>query len=345
MSATAPPYELFTVANFALECGAVLPEARLAYQLSGAPKAGPPLLTCTAFSQNYDDLAYLRGPGLALDPGRHRIIHTELLGNGRSSSPSNTPGLAGPDFPPVTIRDNVRLQRELLRYLGVDRVAAVLGASMGGQQAIQWAVSYPELVERAVVIVGSARATWHVRLFLDSLAGCIRSDPAFAGGRYLTPPLEGLSRMSAAWAPWAFSPQFYATEQYQLYDDTRAETLAEFLAKWRPRYHQKDANDLLGHLATWSAHDVGQTPGGDGSLATALGRVTARLLFLPCRTDAYFAVADVEAEAALVPQAQVTVIESINGHAAGFGRGAADRRHINQAIAAFLVDERASLDM
>ena len=340
MTTTAPPYELFTVADFALECGVVLPEARLAYHLSGSPDASPPLLTCTAFSQNYEDLAYLRGPGLALDPSRHWIIHTELLGNGRSSSPSNTPSLAGPDFPPVTIRDNVRLQRALLSHLGVERVAAVIGASMGGQQAIQWAVSYPEQVERAVIIVGSGRATWHARLFLDSLAGCIRSDPAFAEGRYLSPPLEGLSRMSATWAPWAFSPQFYATEQYQRYEDTRADNLAEFLTKWRSRYHQKDANDLLCQLAMWSGHDVSHTPGGDGTLATALGRVQAQVLYLPCRTDAYFAVPDVEAEAALVSQAQVRVIESINGHAAGFGRSPADRRQINTAVAWFLDDEK-----
>ncbi|WP_446386721.1 alpha/beta fold hydrolase [Coleofasciculus sp. B1-GNL1-01] len=320
-----------------MESGVVLPNVNLAYRISGTPSSQPPIVTCTAFAQSYYDLAYLRGAKLALDAKKNWIIHTELLGNGRSSSPSNTsPPFNGANFPAVTIRDNVNLQAALLNHLGVNRIRAVVGASMGGQQAIQWAVSYPDRVENAVVIAGSCRATWHVRLFLNSLVTCIRSDPAFQEGNYTEPPLLGLSRMSEAWAPWAFSPEFYSLQVYQRYPDTQANSLDEFLAKWRTRYHEKDANDLLCHFQTWANHDVSFTPGMDGCLEKALKSIKAKVLFLPIRTDAYFAVADVTAEAALIPHAQVMVLNSVYGHAAAFGRDKNDRTQLNQAIAQFL---------
>ncbi|HBB31753.1 MAG TPA: hypothetical protein DDZ80_11755 [Cyanobacteria bacterium UBA8803] len=336
----APKFNQFTLENFQLESGIVLPQVHLAYRISGTPSAKPPIVTCTAFSQTYYDLAYLRGPKLALDPKKDWIVHTELLGNGRSSSPSNTPPpFNGANFPAVTIRDNVALQYAFLQHLGVKEIRAVIGASMGGQQAIQWAVTYPEMVQNAVVIVGNCRASWHVRLFLNALGNCIRSDPAFKEGHYTTAPLDGLSRMSEAWAPWTFSPEFYSSQEYQHYADTRAASLAEFLAKWRTRYHDKDANDLLCHFQTWSNHDVSLTPGMEESLEKALRSVKARVLFLPSRADAYFALPDIVAEAALLPKAELIVLDSIYGHAAGFGRAKADREQINRAIANFLAPE------
>lgn len=342
MTPAAPPFELFRVRDFALECGAMLPEVALAYHVRGALDGRAPVLTCSAFAQNYDDLAYLRAPGALLDRLDRPLIHTELLGNGRSSSPGNSAAPRGPAFPHVTIRDNVRLQALLLDWLGVDTLYLVLGASMGGQQAIQWAVSQPQRVQQAAVIVGSAQATWHAQLFLRSLATALRSDPAFADGHYSAPPLTGLARMSELWAPWAFSPAFYAAGATQLYADTAGATLDDFLAQWRTRYYQRDANDLLCHLATWAAHDVAQTPGCRGDLATALGRVQARVLFVPASSDAYFAPADVQREAALVPHARVATIDTINGHTAGFGRGADDRRQIDAALADFLAFEAAA---
>lgn len=335
-SPTDAPYHVFAVENFGLDCGQTLKSARLAYYVRGELGNRSPILTCTAFSQTYDDLAYLRNADGPLAQIKRPIIHTELLGNGRSSSPKGQSESLGPSFPPITIRDNVRLQKALLDHLGVARIFAVIGASMGGQQALQWAVSYPEMVERAVVMVGSAQATLHAQLFLNSLAEAIRSDPVYRGGNYTLPPYTGLARMSEIWAAWAMSPEFFSSGAYQSYDDTNAGSLDEFLSKWRTRYFQKDANNLLSHLEMWSAHDVATTPGCDNSLAVALGRIRAEVLFLPCRTDAYFAVSDVQREAALIKHSDVVVIDSISGHAAGFGRSEDDQRQIKAALSRFL---------
>jgi homoserine O-acetyltransferase len=331
-----PPHETFVVRDFALEGGPVLAEARLAWSITGTPDATDPVLTASAFAQSRDDLAWLRAPGGPLARRGGWTIHTELLGNGRSSSPSTTaPPHDGPAFPAVSIRDNVRIQGLLLDDLGVGRVAAVIGASMGGMQAVEWAVTAPERIGRAVAIAGGARTGRHMALFLNALTEALTSDPAFAGGRYTAPPLDGLSRLSAAWAPWAVSPRFFAEGHDRDQPDMAADDLEGFLAKWRTRYHDRDANDLLSHLATWTAHDIGGGPG-RGGFEAAAARATVPVHFLPIATDAYFDAGIIAAEAAVFPDATVAVIDSPSGHAAAFGRLAQDRERLGAAVARVL---------
>jgi homoserine O-acetyltransferase/O-succinyltransferase len=327
-----PPIEIFSTRDFPLECGVVLPEAKLAWRMDGERNATAPILTVTAFTRFCDDLAYLSVPGAALDPAQRWIIRAEMLGNGRSSSPSNTaPPYDGQNFPPITQRDNVALQKLLLDHLGIPSLHAVIGGSMGGQQAIQWAVSHPERVQRAVVIVGQAVTSWHGQLFLRSMAEALRS----ASGD------EGLKRMSRAWAPWALSPRFFSRGLHALYADTAAPTIEAFLGLWEQRYSGKNADDILCHLACWMCHDVTQTPGLPNSLAEIGAKTRMPMLFLPCDTDAYFNLADIQQEAAHFPKAQVKVIRSDYGHSAGFGRAKEDAAFVNEAITRFLSDTAA----
>jgi homoserine O-acetyltransferase/O-succinyltransferase len=328
-----PDVSIFMVRDFRLAGGAVLPEARLAWRIDGVRDHGPPILTCTAFSRASDDLAWLSMPGQALDPARRWILRTESLGNGRSSSPSNTPPpFAGADFPAVSQADNVRLQKALLDHLGIPRLHAAAGASMGAQQALQWAVSHPELVANVIAIVGGARTTWHGKLFVRAMADALASDPAFAGGRYAEPPVEGLKRLSRAWAPWALSPRFFSLGLNQRHDDTRAEDFEAFLAKWEARYLGKDANDLLSMLRCWESHDA------LASLPDRAAPAGPRCLFLPSATDAYFHPDDIRDDAAHFADARVEVIQSVHGHAAGFARAAEDAEFVNGRIAAFLAE-------
>jgi homoserine O-acetyltransferase/O-succinyltransferase len=334
---TPPHVQFFAVRNFALECGAVLPEARLAWRMDGQRTDDAPILTCTAFTRVCDDLMWLIGPDGVIDPAKRWVIRTEMLGNGRSSSPSNTPApFAGADFPAITQRDNIRLQKALLNHLGVKRLHAVVGASMGGQQAMQWAVSYPDMVERAVAIIGQGVTSWHGQLFVRAMRDALVSDPAFADGRYTAPPMEGLKRMSRAWAPWGLSPRFFSRDLHQNYADTSAPDIEAFVAKWETRYFGKDANDLLAHLGCWGRHDIRQTPGREGSIADVGARTTMPILYLPCDTDAYFNAEDVKAEAAHFPNARVEVIRSDYGHAAGLARAAEDVAFVSAAVQRFM---------
>jgi homoserine O-acetyltransferase len=132
-------------------------------------------------------------------------------GNGLSSSPSNTPPpFDGPRFPRITIRDNVRAQRLLMENeLRIPRLALVAGFSMGAQQAYQWAVSYPDSVDRIVAWCGHAHTTPHTYVFLDGLSSVLTAASDWNGGDYKAPPVKGLRAVARAYAGWGTSPAWY----------------------------------------------------------------------------------------------------------------------------------------
>jgi homoserine O-acetyltransferase len=342
----APPYETFAVRDFRLECGTTLPKVDLAYRLRGRIGYGAPVMTTTAFSRNPSDIGYLSEPGGPLDPARRWLIQVEQLGNGRSTSPSNAGApFAGADFPKVSIRDNVALQARLLDHLKVRRVHAVVGGSMGAQQALQWGVSHPDRVERVVALVGNARTTLFAQIFLNALSLALRSDPAFENGRYRAPPLLGLTRMAEVMAGFATSPRYFSTGLHLRQPDMDGTTLEGFLAKWRTRYHGNDANDLLCQLDAWMRHDIAAAPEFRGRFDAAAARAAMPILFMPASTDIYFDAGDVIDQAASFPNARVEIIESLAGHAAAFGREARDRASVAQAVGRFLDDGRASASL
>ncbi len=190
-------YETFEVPDFLLQKGGVLPTARLAYVTRGQLNAAKDnaVLVPSWYTGTHDDSeAYLLGEGRALDPSKYFIILTNLLGNGLSSSPSNSPAPVDRGrFPKVTIHDNVRLQHRLLTgRLGIERLRLVTGFSMGACQTFQWASQYPDMVQAACPIAGSARTGNYNKVFLLALRRALELDPAFNDGFYERPPVNGL---------------------------------------------------------------------------------------------------------------------------------------------------------
>src|SRR5215813_4367849 len=152
-----PPSERheFVIKNFKTEVGAILPEAHIVYGTYGqlnADKSNAILLP-SHYMANFHGYEWLIGADRSLDPSKLFLVATELFGNGSSSSPSNTPEpFHGPRFPVTTIRDNVQAVHKLLvDDLKITHLRAVIGFSMGAQQAFQWAVSYPDFADRIVV--------------------------------------------------------------------------------------------------------------------------------------------------------------------------------------------------
>jgi homoserine O-acetyltransferase len=129
------------------------------------------------------------GPRRPLDTNRYFVVCANVLGGcygttGPASTNPSTGASYGPDFPMVTIRDMVRLQRELLLSLGIDRLFAVLGGSMGGMQALEWAATFPDSVDNAVVIAAPGRIRAQAIAFNEVQRKAIESDPDWKGGRY-----------------------------------------------------------------------------------------------------------------------------------------------------------------
>jgi homoserine O-acetyltransferase/O-succinyltransferase len=144
----------FVLSNFKTESGARLPEARIVYGTFGQLNVvhDNAILLPSHYMANFQGYGWLIGPGKCLNTSKLFLIATELFGNGRSSSPSNTPEpYHGPRFPIVTIRDNVRAVHSLLTdELHVTHLRAMIGFSIGAQQAFQWAVSYPDFADRSL---------------------------------------------------------------------------------------------------------------------------------------------------------------------------------------------------
>ena len=143
-----------------LENGDVIQDCSIGYRTVGSLNADSSnaVLFPTWFGGTSEQILSLLGPDGMVDPSEFFVIVVDAFGNGVSSSPSNSTAQSGSAFPRITIRDMVRHQHRLLtEHLGLSRLNAVAGISMGGMQAFEWAVSYPEFVEKIVPVVGSPR--------------------------------------------------------------------------------------------------------------------------------------------------------------------------------------------
>ncbi len=330
----------YSLRNFQLECGVTLPEAKVVYATYGTlnPAKDNVVLVPSHYMADWHGYEWLIGPDLALDPGRYFIVATELFGNGRSSSPSNTPEpFHGPRFPVTTIRDNVEAVRRLLAdAFAVSHVRAIIGFSMGGQQAFQWAVSHPDFADRIVVTAATAKTYGHGVVRLEGQISALTADPAFNNGDYAAPPARGLSAFGMVWAGWLFSQGWWRKELWR--DPAKPDlTLDQVIDGFRKDFIPgADANNLILQMRTWEKHDVGFTPGFNGDTERALKSIRTRLLYMPSETDLYFPVQDAAYEAAFIPGVTLKPIPSLWGHTAGAASNPADGRFLNTAIRDFL---------
>ena len=145
----------------------------------------------------WDDMI---GPGKAFDTDKYFVICSNVIGacKGSTGPSSENPQTGRPydlDFPIVTVKDMVNAQARLMDHLGIDRLLCVAGGSMGGMQALQWAVTYPDRVRSAIPIATAARHSPQQIAFNEVGRQAIMADPNWNGGDYYsgTPPTRGLS--------------------------------------------------------------------------------------------------------------------------------------------------------
>lgn len=185
-----------------LELGGRLPSVTVAYETYGRldAKRTNAILVCHAISgdshvarhNDEDDPGWwdiMVGPGKPIDTSRFFVICPNLLGGCRGTTgPGSTDPASGKpygrDFPTITIRDMVEVQRRLLDHLGIGQMLAVVGGSLGGHQALTWATRFPERVQAVVPVATSARLTSQALAFDVVGRNAIRRDPAYHGGQY-----------------------------------------------------------------------------------------------------------------------------------------------------------------
>jgi homoserine O-acetyltransferase len=335
-------FELFDLGNLILESGETLRGAKLAYRTFGRlnTEKSNAILVTTWFSGTGKVMqdVYV-GPGHALDPDQYFIIIVDQLGGGVSSSPQNTPApQAMSKFPRLGIGDDVRAQHRMLTDLfGIERLALVVGGSMGGQQVYEWAVAYPQMVERAAPIAATARISLHQQVFVETLKEAITSDPRWNGGWYASGLVvrEGMDRMARIVATHGWSTQFYQEERWR--SVVGMSSLDDFINGVMKAYFEPmDPNVLLCEMHKWQRADVSRHAGGD--LARALARIKARTMVMPISHDSFFPPHECEADCRLVPGALFRVIQSPEGHMGlnGFEPGYMEQvdRHLNELLAA-----------
>jgi homoserine O-acetyltransferase len=311
---------VFDLGDLPVERGGVIPDAKLAWQAHGTLNEARDnvIVYPCSYTADHEDLSWLIGPDGVLDPGRWFIVIPDMFSNGRSSGAAETDG-----FPPlVTMADNVRAQHRLLtEVFGVQRVAAAYGFSMGAGQAYHWAALFPDLVERAIIVCGSARTSVHNKVFLSGLLRTLEAAPEYEGnGRFSAEPAAALRAFGHIYAGWGLSQDFYRERLYET--ALGAPSLTAFLkSDWEDSFAAHRAANLYAQALTWQEADISANDLYGGDLPKALASIRARVLLMPGATDLYFRVADNEAELAHLNRAELAVIPSIWGHRAGSPEG------------------------
>ncbi|RNI20469.1 alpha/beta fold hydrolase [Flexivirga caeni] len=338
-------YDLISIGELGLEEGGAIPDCQLAVATFGTLNEAKDnaILIPTWYSgthQIWRDV-YI-GPDHALNPEKYFIVSVNQIGSGLSTSPHNADeanaSIAMSKFPHVTIGDNVVAQERLLReHFGIDRLALVVGGSMGAQQTYEWAVRFPDKVLRAAPIAGTAQNTPGDYLIAEAMREATVSDPGWNGGEYSSNAdvLGGLTRQAHIWAVVGFSTEFWKQEVWRALEfDSKEAFLAGFL---EPYFTAMDPNDLLTQSWAWQRGDVARHTGGD--LAAALGRITAKMFVMPIDEDQLFPVRDCKPEQQLVPGSELRVINDVLGHLGLFGVAPTYMPQIDQHLGELLATE------
>jgi homoserine O-acetyltransferase/O-succinyltransferase len=312
-------------APFELESGVVLPEVQVAYRTWGrlATGGGNAVLVCHALTGSADaDLWWsgLFGPGKALDPERDFVICSNVLGGCYGTSgpihPHPEDGEPwGSRFPVVTIRDMVRLQAQLLDWLGVERLGLVLGPSLGGMQVLEWAAMYPERVgAMAPIGVSGRHSAWCIAIS-ESQRRAIVLDPHWREGRYALgkPPQHGLAvaRMIAmcSYRSWEnFESRF--GRKTQDWDGQFAVT--SYLNYQGEKLHRRfDANTYVRLTQAMDSHDLAR---GRGEYRGVLGRLAMPALIVSVDSAVLYPPHEQVELAECLPAARYEVLRTVAGH-------------------------------
>lgn len=306
---------------FALVAGGVLPEVRITYRTWGVRSAADDNVVWVlhALTGDSDAAAWwpaLIGPGRVFDPARHFIVCADMLGSCHGSTGPTTidPTTGGPwygRFPTLTQRDIVRGFRLLREQLGIARIATLIGASTGGQQALEWAVQEPDVIGRVVVIAANARhSPWGIA-FNEAQRMAIEADPTFGEPR----PDAGRAGLAAARAMAVLSYRSAASINARQLDAERG------IAGHRAGTYMRHQGDKLVrrfdaysyHLLTqvMDSHDVGRGRGGTDQV---LQRLTVPTICIGVSSDLLFPPDEQRAIAARVPHAVYRELVSDLGH-------------------------------
>ena len=333
-----PPHQSHGLGDFKLESGDAIKDFSISYVTHGTLNANKSnaILMVTAIGGNHHRIDYLIGPGRALDPSKYFIIATDAIGNGLTTSPSNSKVQPRMQFPKFNMRDMVNSQQRLVaEKFGIKKLVTVIGASMGGMQALQWAVSYPDMMDSIVPIIPLGRTPAWTTGVLEMLRQSIMSDPKWNGGNYAAnePPEQGMR----LWSGW-ISGVIVRTPVYQESLFPKSQDAIALLQKTQESWRRVDATDWVYQSWAYDQHDLGTTPGFGGDYPRALKSIKAKTLILAGTIDLLNPEFEAMEAAKHIGDVRYVNINAAKpmGHLSGAGVSAAENEVQNREITNFL---------
>lgn len=308
---------------FPLETGHTLPELRIAYHTYGTPNTARDnvVWVCHALTANSDVAdwwPHTVEAGRFLDPARHYVVCANILGShyGTTGPLHVNPATGRPyyrDFPPFTIRDMVRAHRLLADALGIGTIDTLIGSSVGGFQAVEWAVEEPQRIRKLILIATAAKASpWSIAID-ETQRMAIEADASFGEPR----DDAAMAGLAAARAIGLLS--YRGSRGYNLTQQDREELPARHRASTYQQYQGEklcrryNAYSYYAILNAFDTHDAGR---GRGGVAAALARIRARTLVVGITTDLIFTPGEMRELHAMIPGSRYHEIDSPFGHEA-----------------------------
>lgn len=261
----------------------------------------------------------LIGPGRALDTNIYFVLCSNILGScygttGPTSINQETNSVFGMNFPQISVRDMVKVQKALIDKLGITKIKLAIGGSLGGMQILEWAIMYPNLLEKIMPIATSAsHSAWAIGLN-EASRNAIINDPEWGNGNYKNQPEKGigLARKIAMITYRSFDSFNQKFGREVKSGNNNIFEIESYLNYQGDKLTKRfDANTYLYLSKAMDAHDVGK---GRGGITTALSKIKAKTKCIGINSDILYPFSEQIQIMENIPNAEYAEINSIHGH-------------------------------
>jgi len=272
--------QFVSLGDFPLENGQHIVDCKIGYRTFGKLNStrSNAILYPTAGGGTTYMMELFFGVGTDIDTTKFYLILIDALGNGVSSSPSNSISQAKTLFPQFSIRDMVSTQYKMLtEHLNIHHLAAIVGGSMGGLQALQWAVSYPDFMDKVVSIEATPKPSTSDLIWMYTYIEAVKSDTAYHGGNYTANPASPIA---------AHLTQLIITTPANLNSTVPADSFSIWLSSIDKNPVNIDCNNFLSQVKAVMMHDISTKAG--GSLENTAKMIKAKMLIIANKQDHLF---------------------------------------------------------
>lgn len=310
-------------ARLELEAGGILPAARIVYHTSSEGWDGKPVVwICHALTANSDPEDWwpeMVGPGKGIDTDRFFVVCVNMLGSpyGSEGPARINPETGKPwllDFPRVTVRDMIKTTIEVRKSLGINRIFLLIGSSIGGFQALEWAITEPSIFENCVFIATAPRISPYFTAMNEAQRMAIEADQSFRAAKDLSGGAAGLRCARAQGLISYRSYEGYRLTQWEEDPDTLFAGRAASYERYQGEKLVRRSFDAYSYYTLSYALDSHNVGRGRGGVAKALDTIKAHSIIITIDSDNLFPVEESRIWNKLVPGAEYIEISSRFGH-------------------------------